>query len=137
MKVQMKLLAGETQYERSAPSTCFGLGCVLACVHVFGSLTDICCEGQISVCMEPINRASGRTPLPAIIFCTGTLRRIRPAESQYSLSSAALMHSLHSQVSTSDFSLHKRRILFFFLQSKPTPTHMIYALKYTHTHTRT
>lgn len=51
--------------------TCLGL-CV--CVHVFGSLTDICCEGQVSVCMEPINRASGRTPLPAIICCAGTLK---------------------------------------------------------------
>lgn len=74
-EVQIKLLAGETQDEHSALSTCFGLGCVLACVHVFGSLTDICCEGQVSVRMEPINRASGRTPLPAIMCCTGTLRR--------------------------------------------------------------
>lgn len=65
---------------------------------------------------------------------------LRPAESQYSLSSAALMHSLHSQVSTQDFSLHKRanaEYISFFSQSKPTPTHMIYALKCTHTHAHT
>lgn len=36
------------------------------------SLTDICCEGQVSVCMEPINGCSSRTPLPAFICCTQT-----------------------------------------------------------------
>lgn len=46
-----------------------------ACMLVFGSFTDICCEGQVSGSMEPINGASTRTPLPAFICCTGTHSR--------------------------------------------------------------
>jgi len=38
--------------------------CVCVCVCNFGSLTDICCEGQVSVRMEPINGSSARTPPP-------------------------------------------------------------------------
>lgn len=46
--------------------------CESVCVHVFGSLTDICCEGQVSVCMEPINGANSTTPRPAFTCSTGT-----------------------------------------------------------------
>lgn len=42
------------------------------CKCVFGSRTDICCEGQVSVCMEPISGSSSRTPLPAFICYTQT-----------------------------------------------------------------
>lgn len=36
--------------------------CVRAFVGASRNLTDICCKGQVSVSMEPINGASSRTP---------------------------------------------------------------------------
>lgn len=43
---------------------------VRACMTLAALQTSA--EGQVSVCMEPINGARSRTPLPAFICCTGT-----------------------------------------------------------------
>lgn len=141
-EVQMKLLAGETQYEHSALSTCLGLVCVRACVSLAALQTSAAKVKFQSVWNQSIEPAVEHPCLQLSAAPGHSDALLRPAESQYSQSDAALIHSLHSQVSTHVFfSPHKRanaECFFFSLsQSKPTPAHMIYALKCTHARTHT
>lgn len=133
----MKLLAGETQYEYSQLVLVSAV-CLHACMSLAAlqtSAAKVKFQSGWNQSIEPVvehpclqlSAASGHSDA-----------LLRSAESQYSPNSAALMHSLHSQVSTPGFSLTNVQMQytsFFFLQSKRTPMHMIYALECANTRT--
>lgn len=122
-EAQMKLLAGEMQCEHNALSTCFGSrvrACMRACMSLAALQTSAAKVKFQSVWNQSIEPAVEHPCLQLSTAPGHSDALLRPAESQYSQSSAALMHSLHSQVSMHVFSLTnvQTQSAFFFYFSR-------------------
>lgn len=113
----MKFLAGETQYEYSQLVLVSAV-CLHACMSLAALQTS---AGKVkfqSGWNQSIERVVEHPCLQLSAAPGHSDVLLRPAESQYSRSSAALMHWLQSQVSTHDFSLtnvQMQHYTFFFL----------------------
>lgn len=131
-EARVRLSAGETQYELAALSTCLGLECVRACGQASAASQTSAAKVKFQCAWNQSIEPAVEHPCLQLSAAPGhSDALLRPAESQHSQSGAALMHSLHSQVSAHAFSLplppplHKRAnaqyFLFFSLSRRVNP----------------